>query len=338
MNTNTQLELQTPCYRITRTGLEVLKPSTEKEWGVYGEALRAVDEAKQWAIGDWLVDGKRHYGDKLYERAAHVLGLDSTRALEDYKQMAQCFEFTWRHVNLTYEHHRLVRSLKRIEANGDGTLTRTDEPDHDAMAKILRQAEKDKLTTRQLADLVSQFKRRQDEEIRLANEPQKYAVILADPAWEYDFSLSDSRQIKNQYLPSSLADMKRLRVPAAEDSVLFMWATSPKLDQAIELIGAWGFEYKTCMVWVKDQIGMGYYARQKHELLLIAARGGLELPDPSIRPESVFYAPRTEHSEKPEESYVLIETMYPTYNKLEMFARGHREGWEVWGDESAASA
>jgi N6-adenosine-specific RNA methylase IME4 len=114
---------------------------------------------------------------------------------------------------------------------------------------------------------------------------------------------------------------------------MFMWATSPKLKEALELIEAWEFEYKTCMVWIKDKIGMGYYARQKHELLLISAKGGLELPDPSLRPESVFFAPRTEHSEKPMEVYSIIETMYPTYKKLEMFARNKREGWEVWGDE-----
>jgi N6-adenosine-specific RNA methylase IME4 len=201
------------------------------------------------------------------------------------------------------------------------------------MAKLLQQAAKDGLSTRQLADLVSQYKRRQQEEIRLANEPERYSLILADPAWEYDFSKSDSRQIENQYLPSSLDDLKRLRVPAAEDCVVFMWATSPKLSEAMDLMEAWGFEYKTCMVWVKDQIGMGYYARQKHELVLIGAKGSLELPDPSIRPESVFFSPRTEHSEKPEAIYSMIEVMYPTYKKLEMFARKQRPGWDVWGDE-----
>ncbi len=62
---------------------------------------------------------------------------------------------------------------------------------------------------------------------------------------------------------------------AADDSVLFMWATSPKLREAMQVVEAWGFDYKTCMVWVKDKIGMGYYARQQHELLLIAKRGDI---------------------------------------------------------------
>jgi N6-adenosine-specific RNA methylase IME4 len=328
----TQFELQTVCYRTTRTGLEIINPSTEREWETYGEILKAVDEAKQWAIGDWLVDGKRHYGDKLYKRAAQILGVEEN-TLTHQKSIAEKFELCTRVHNLSWGHYREVASVKQTGIDGKSKLYLTDESDHNAMAKLLQQAEKDSLSTRQLSDLVSQYKRRQQEEIRLANEPERYSLILADPAWEYDFSKSDSRQINNQYLPSSLEDMMRLKVPAAEDCVIFMWATSPKLNDAMDLMSAWGFGYKTCMVWVKDQIGMGYYARQKHELVLIGAKGSLELPDPGVRPESVFFAPRTDHSEKPDAIYSMIETMYPTYKKLEMFARKQRTGWEAWGDE-----
>jgi N6-adenosine-specific RNA methylase IME4 len=190
------------------------------------------------------------------------------------------------------------------------------------------------MTVRELRNVVSDYKRRQQKEIALYNEPEKYSIILADPAWEYDFSRSDSRNINNQYLPSSLEDMGRLKPPAAENAVIFMWATSPKLREALWLLDNWGFEYKTCMIWVKDKIGMGYYARQKHELLLIATNGeGLELADTDKRPESVFFADRTEHSAKPDLVYEIIEQMYPTYIKYEMFARKEREGWKCWGDE-----
>lgn len=328
----TQLVLQTNCYRTTLAGLEIVRPSTEAEWETYGTILRAVDEAKQWAIGDWLVDGKRHYGDKLYDRASNLLGYE-VRTLQELKQISDNIRFTERSVNLSWNHHKQVVSIKRIDKDEKGKLVLSKDPDHEAMAMLLEKADKDGLSTRQLSELVSQYKRRQQDEIRLANEPERFALILADPAWEYDFSRSNSRQIENQYLPSTLEDMKRLQVPSAEDCVIFMWATSPKLREALELMAAWGFEYKTCMVWVKDQIGMGYYARQKHELVLIGTRGNLELPDPGIRPESVFYAPRTEHSEKPDTIYEIIELMYPTYKKLEMFARKQRPGWEVWGDE-----
>jgi len=113
-----------------------------------------------------------------------------------------------------------------------------------------------------------------------------------------------------------------------------MWATNPKLREALGLIEAWGFEYKTGAAWVKDKIGMGYYFRQKHELLLVATKGNLELPDENKRPDSIFFADRTEHSEKPDVVYELIEKMYPEYNKLEMFSRKERNGWKSWGDEA----
>ena len=70
-----ELTLRTGCYLTTQVGTEVIRESTQKEWETYGEILRRVEEAKQWAIGDWLCDGKRHYGDGLYKRAAEITGL-----------------------------------------------------------------------------------------------------------------------------------------------------------------------------------------------------------------------------------------------------------------------
>jgi N6-adenosine-specific RNA methylase IME4 len=115
---------------------------------------------------------------------------------------------------------------------------------------------------------------------------------------------------------------------------MFMWATSPLLPLALEVMEAWGFSYRTCMVWVKDKIGMGYYARQRHELLLIGRRGNLPVPEPANRPDSVHQAPRTEHSKKPHLFYDLIEAMYPHMPKVELFARRPREGWAAWGNQA----
>jgi len=326
------IDLQRGPYRTTYVGIEVQRETTPDEWEQYGEILRRVDEAKQWAIGDWLVDGKRHYGDGLYEKAAAILKVEP-QTLRLYKSQSEMLPLLIRINKLTWNHHREVSGLKQITETANGILFLSDEPDYSKISEFLGLAEKESMSVRSLRDAVAQYKRRQQEEIRLANEPEKYSIILADPAWEYDFSRSDSREIDNQYLPSTMSDMKRLRPPAADNCVLFMWGTSPKLREAFDLIESWGFEYKTCAVWVKDKIGMGYYFRQRHELLLVAARGSVQLPDPSIRPDSVFEAPRTEHSEKPIVVYELIELMYPGYKKLEMFARNTREGWDSWGDE-----
>ena len=163
-----------------------------------------------------------------------------------------------------------------------------------------------------------------------------FQVLYADPPWRYDFSKSDSRGIENQYPTLSVEDICALDVPALcePDCVLFLWATSPKLPQAMAVMEAWGFTYKTCMVWVKDKIGMGYYARQRHELLLIGTKGKPPVPFPEDRPDSVIEAPRGRHSEKPPRCYEIIEAMYPNGSRIELFARTARDTWSAWGNET----
>ena len=87
---------------------------------------------------------------------------------------------------------------------------------------------------------------------------KKYDVIYADPAWRYDFSKSNSREIENQYPTMTIEEICALKVPAKENAVLYMWATAPKLLEAIKVLNAWGFEYKTQAVWDKEIIGMDY--------------------------------------------------------------------------------
>ena len=163
-----------------------------------------------------------------------------------------------------------------------------------------------------------------------------YPVIYADPPWRYDVVESESRAIENHYPTMSNEDIYALPIQSlcTDDAVLFLWATSPKLVEAIQVVAAWGFTYKTCMVWVKDKIGMGYYARQQHELLLIATRGAPPTPAPADRPSSIVNATRDAHSAKPTEFYELIERMYPALPKIELFCRSPRDGWSSWGNQS----
>lgn len=165
---------------------------------------------------------------------------------------------------------------------------------------------------------------------------RRYAVIYADPPWRYEHAISTSREIENHYPTMAHEDIAALDVPAADDAILFMWATNPKLAEAFDVLDGWGFRYVTNMVWVKDRIGMGYYARSRHELLLIAKRGEPATPAPDARPDSVIEAPRGRHSAKPEQVYGLLERMYPGVPKLEMFCRMPREGWDAWGNEAVA--
>jgi len=159
----------------------------------------------------------------------------------------------------------------------------------------------------------------------------QFNIIYADPPWKYQFSQANSRSINAHYPPMELNQICELNLPAANDCVLFLWATSPKLVDALKVIKAWGFEYKTSFVWVKDKIGMGYYCRGRHEFLLIATKGTPGIPTTENRFDSVIEYPRKGHSEKPKLVYNLIEKMYPNSQYLELFAINKREGWAGWG-------
>lgn len=162
----------------------------------------------------------------------------------------------------------------------------------------------------------------------------EYDVLYVDPPWRYEHVETENRAIENQYPTMSLDEICRMKVPAADAALMFMWATSPKLAEALRVVEAWGFDYRTNMVWVKDRIGMGYYARQRHELLLIAKRGEFPVPAVGDRPDSVIEAARGEHSAKPGIVYGLIERMYPNARRVELFARNRRDGWAAWGNQA----
>jgi N6-adenosine-specific RNA methylase IME4 len=163
----------------------------------------------------------------------------------------------------------------------------------------------------------------------------KFSVLLADPPWDDEFG-ANQRSIENHYPTMKFEDILALQVAdiAHEQAMLFLWATSSMLEMALETVRAWGFTYRTCMVWVKPSIGIGKYVRQRHELLLICRRGEHPAPAPENLPDSVVEAARGEHSVKPEVFHQIIERMYPTAEKIELFRRGQpRDGWKAWGAE-----
>jgi N6-adenosine-specific RNA methylase IME4 len=165
-----------------------------------------------------------------------------------------------------------------------------------------------------------------------------FRVLYADPPWRYEFSRSGSREIENQYYTLEVdeicaledEDGRRVKDLGAPDSVLFLWATAPKLTESLDVVKSWDFEYRTHLVWDKVRMGMGYYGRSRHELLLIATRGEPGVPESSDRPESIIAVERGEHSAKPEVFYELIERMFDG-PYVEVFARAQRSGWEWWG-------
>jgi N6-adenosine-specific RNA methylase IME4 len=182
-------------------------------------------------------------------------------------------------------------------------------------------------------------------EISARNSPielgQRYPVILADPPWNYRLyneKSGSSRAAAEHYPTMTMNEICALPVSnlATDAAALFLWTTAPHLQESFQALAAWGFEYKTNAVWVKDKIGLGFFIRGQHELMLIATRGDMPSPLPANRPPSVITAPRREHSRKPDEAYEMIERMYRQLPKIELFARQARPGWEVWGNEVGA--
>jgi N6-adenosine-specific RNA methylase IME4 len=162
-----------------------------------------------------------------------------------------------------------------------------------------------------------------------------FTVIYADPPWEYDFSQSNSRGIEQHYPTMPLDEIKTIKIPSADDAVLFLWATAPKLVEAMAVIQAWGFAYRTDAVWDKGKIGMGYWFRGQHELLLVGTKGNISTPAAETRFSSVIRSPRQEHSRKPALVYEMIEAMFPNQERIELFLRGKpRPGWIGWGIEA----
>ena len=171
----------------------------------------------------------------------------------------------------------------------------------------------------------------------------KFRVIYADPPWAYGNSgvIGDTDnygRAERHYPAMSIAELCALDVRSrvADDAVLFLWVTSPLLGECWPVIKAWGFDYKTSMVWDKVRHNYGSYVSVRHELLLICTRGSC-LPDhPTPMPDSVISLERSkEHSAKPEAFRSVIDKLYKggASQKLELFARQQVSGWTVFGNE-----
>lgn len=168
---------------------------------------------------------------------------------------------------------------------------------------------------------------------------KRYGVILADPEWRFEVYSRETgmdRAADNHY-PTSVTDEICVRPVwsiAADDCALFLWATVPMLPDALRVMEAWGFAYKSHCVWIKNRIGTGYWFRNKHELLLIGTKGSIPAPAMGAQFASVIDASVSEHSEKPDVFLELIDSYFPNLPKIELNARRCRNGWDAWGYEA----
>jgi N6-adenosine-specific RNA methylase IME4 len=315
--------------QVTPSGLKVDGKLSFEEWQEAGRFFRFVDECNAWSIGDWLRLGERDWGDK-YWAAALDLGF-SQRTLEDYKYVADNVHSTFRNVNLLLGHHKAVAPL------GD------DPGEQKRWLDLAEQGGGEKRWT--VAEMRAAMR---EERLRLTREANpfpdgKCRVLYADPPWKYADDLIEGYGAAEHHYPTltlqelcDLADGSGRKVAelAAEDAALFLWTTSPLLDDAFGVVSAWGFQYKSSFVWDKVRHNYGHYNSVRHELLLVCTRGSCT-PDAKTLRDSVVECERSdEHSEKPAVFYEIIEEMYDHGPRLELFARRARAGWDAWGNEA----
>ena len=166
----------------------------------------------------------------------------------------------------------------------------------------------------------------------------KYRIFYADPPWKYgNKGLDDYGHAERHYPTMSITELCALPIKelAEDNAVLFLWVTSPLLEECFPVIKAWGFSYKTSFVWDKVKHNFGHYNSVRHELLLVCTRGSCT-PDVNKLFDSVQSIERSdEHSEKPEEFRAIIDTLYTHGKRIELFARRQVDGWDAWGNEPA---
>lgn len=172
----------------------------------------------------------------------------------------------------------------------------------------------------------------------------QFDIIYADPPWDYKGQLQhagegngDTGGAVRHYPTVTLDRLKTLDVPriAADDSLLFLWATNPHLDQAIDLGKRWGFAWATvAFVWDKQRVNPGFYTMSQCELCLVFKHGRIPAPRGVRNMRQLVREKREAHSRKPEEVRRRIDAMFPSARKIELFAREHTAEWTAWGLET----
>jgi N6-adenosine-specific RNA methylase IME4 len=162
--------------------------------------------------------------------------------------------------------------------------------------------------------------------------PKLYDVIYADPPWTYDQRGVQGAAAK-QYPLMTDDELCAMKIPAAKDCILYLWATSPLLESGLRVLQAWGFSYKSQAIWDKMRTGIGFWWIGQHEILMVGVRGDVKPPPPELWRSSVIRCPRGRHSSKPDQVRDWISAWYPEAKRLEMFSRLKRPGWDVFGNQ-----
>lgn len=314
------------CVTLTEQGAIFDADTTFEQWEQVGEFLAGQTAGLQWQVGDWLRFGGHQWGDK-YEAAATAFGL-RPETCRKYKAVAEKFENGMRIPNLSFTHHQIAAALPEDER---GEVLSLAAGEHWAASRlrseIIQRQPRPTIPIEDLADA---------ETIGCLSEiaGQKFGTIYADPPWQYG-NQGTRAATNNHYSTMTVAELCDMPVEslAADDAHLHLWTTNAFLRDAFDVIEAWGFEYRSCFVWVKPQMGIGNYWRVSHEFMLLGIRGDAKRFN--VRNEKSWgQFDRLRHSQKPHEVRDSIERCSPG-PYLELFGREPVAGWTVLGNQIA---
>jgi len=239
--------------------------------------------------------------------------------------------------------HDTIAKVKKIQAKATeevkAKLSTGEVSINAAYKEIKKEEKKEELQQKkQQYEIRVETKTKNDFKVDIFNTNETFRVIYADPAWSYD-DKQDTPQLggaAKHYDTMSIRELSELPVNkiSEKDSVLFLWVTSPLLEDAFKVVSAWGFKYKTSFIWDKVKHNMGHYNSVRHEILLVCTKGSCT-PDNKKLYDSVQSIERNDnHSEKPIEFLNIIDDIYNYGNKLEMFCRNiKKNNWFGWGNE-----
>lgn len=307
----------------TALALDLPENLSDDEWVQIGEQLCAGSKVINWWIGDWWAFGSHKYGERAKLAAQGIFGREF-QSLKDIGYVSRSFEASRRR-DLSFTHHREVASLPADQAD---RLLVAAEAEGWSVREI-RQAAKQ---TKPIVGLAPSHDTCTVEDLAALGTEKKYGCIYADPPWVYD-NQGTRAATGNHYNGLTVDELCELPIGdlVADDAHLHMWTTNAFLFECPRIFEAWGFEYRSTLVWVKPQMGIGNYWRNSHEYLMTAIRGDAKrFNDKSLM--SWMECDRGAHSAKPERVRHMVEkASHGPY--LELFGRMPAPGWTVWGNQ-----
>ena len=317
------------------------------EYQTESKRFETENDVREWMINNQF--GRRNLSN--YQRSVLALELESV-----FSERAKQRMLSGNPVPKS-EQGRTIEKVADVAKVGKDTIAKVKVIEAKATTEVKAQLSTGEVSINQAYQEIKKEEKKEQQEVKkqeyeqrvetvtknefkvdIFNTKEKFRVIYSDPAWSYN-DKQETPQLggaAKHYDTMSVSEICSLPVKeiSEKDSVLFLWVTSPLLEDAFTVIKAWGFKYKTSFVWDKVKHNMGHYNSVRHEMLLIATKGSCT-PDNKKLYDSVQSIERNNnHSEKPVEFLNIIDDLYNYGNKLEMFCRDiKKDKWYGWGNE-----